>query len=89
MPSNKLDDIIPSAIACRSRATDYLGVQTILLRLIVQAIMTAIVTGLFTVTYDATAVTAANADDLNWIIQQLRQAGFTVTLSTTNVIISW
>lgn len=89
MPSNPLDDIIPSAVAVHSRATDYLGVQTVLLRLIVQAIMTAIVTGLFTVTYDATAVTTANSKDLQWIIERLREAGYTVVLDDTDVIISW
>lgn len=86
MPSNPLDDIIPSVVAVHNRATDYLGAQTVYLRLVVQAIMTAIVTGLFTVTV---ADGSATSKDIQWTIERLRQAGYTVTKSTSNTVISW
>lgn len=86
MPSNPLDDIIPSAVAVHSRAVDFLGTQTVYLRLVVQAIMTAIVTGLFTVTVADGAATSAN---IQWVIERLREAGYTVTKSTSNTVISW
>jgi hypothetical protein len=86
MPSNTIDDIIPSAIAVGSRATDFLGTQTIFLRAVVQAIMTAIVTGLRTVTVAVGATTSGN---IQWVIEQLRLAGYGVTISTTNLVITW
>ena len=86
MASNPLDDIIPSATAVHSRAVDYLGAQTIYLRLVVQAIMTAIVTGLFTATI---ADSTANTKDIQWTMERLREAGYTVTKSTSNVVVSW
>lgn len=86
MPSNPLDDIVPSATAAHSRAIDYLGTQTVFLRLVNQAILTALVTGLFTVTV---AEGAASSKDIQWVIELLRQNGYTVTTSTTNIVISW
>lgn len=86
MPSNPLDDIIPSAVAVRSRSLDFLGTQTVYLRLVVQAIMTAIVTGLFTVTV---ADGAAGSGDIQWTIERLREAGYLVTKSTSNTVITW
>lgn len=86
MASNPLDEIVPSATAARSRATDYLGTQTVFLRLVNQAILTAIVTGLFTVTV---AQGAATSQNIQWVIDLLRQNGYTVTLSTSNIVISW
>lgn len=86
MPSNPLDDLLFSAVAARSRAIDFLGTQTVFLRAVVQAILTAIVTGLFTVTV---AEGSTNSADIQWVIELLRQCGYTVTTSTTNVVITW
>lgn len=86
MSANPLDDILPSAVASRSRALDFLGTQTIFLRTVVQAIATAIVTGLFTVTV---AVGATASQDIQWVIELLRQCGYGVTISTTNLVITW
>lgn len=86
MPSNPLDDILPSAVAARSRATDFLGTQTIFLRTVNQAILTAIVTGLMTVTV---AEGATLSQDIQWVIELLRQNGYTVTQSVANIIITW
>ena len=86
MPSNTLDDILFNAVAARSRAVDYLGTQTIFLRSVVQAILTAISTGLFTVTitYDSAPV-----QDIIWVTEELRHDGYNVTASTTNLVVSW
>lgn len=86
MPSNPLDDIVPSATAAHSRAVDFLGSQTVFLRLVNQAILTAIVTGLFTVTV---AQGAATSQNIQWVMELLRQNGYTVSTSTTNLVISW
>lgn len=86
MASNPLDDLVPSATAAHSRATDYLGTQTVFLRLVNQAILTALVTGLFTV---IVAEGAASSKDIQWVIDLLRQNGYTVTTSTTNIVINW
>jgi len=86
MPSNTLDDLIPSAVAAHSRAVDFLGTQTVFVRTVTQAILTAITTGLFTVTVPMGATTS---QDIQWVVEELRHNGYTVTTSTTNVVISW
>lgn len=86
MASNTLDDLIPSATAAHSRAVDFLGTQTIFVRAVAQAIATAIVTGLFTVTV---AEGGTSSKDIQWVIDELRHNGYTVTTSTTNIVISW
>ena len=86
MPSNVLDDLIPSAVAAHSRAVDYLGIQTVFVRAVTQAILTAITTGLMTVTV---AEGATSSKDIQWVIEELRHNGYTVTTSTTNIVISW
>lgn len=86
MPANVIDDILPSVLASRSRSTDYLGTQTIFLRAVAAAIATARVTGLTTATV---ALGATPSQDIQWVVEQLRQAGYTVTFSTTNIVITW
>lgn len=86
MASNPLDDIIPSQVAVHSRAVDYLGAQTVYLRLVVQAIMTAIVTGLFTATI---ADASTSSKDIQWVMERLREAGYTCDKSTTNLVVNW
>jgi len=86
MPSNPIDEILPSAIASRSRALDYLGTQTILLRTVVQAIATARVTGLLTATVPEGATLSV---DIQWVIELLRQSGYTVTPTVANLVITW
>lgn len=86
MSSNPLDDILPSAEASHARATDYLGTQTIFLRAVVTGINTARVTGLFTATV---AVGATGSQDIQWVVELLRQCGYGVTFSTTNIVVTW
>ena len=86
MASNPLDDILPSATASRSRATDFLGTQTIFLRAVVTAINTARVTGLLTATI---ALGATTSGDIQWVVDLLRQCGYGVTFSTTNIVVTW
>ena len=86
MASNPLDDILPSAVASHSRSIDFLGTQTIFLRAVVTAINTARVTGLFTATI---AVGSTTSGDLQWVLELLRQCGYGVTFSTTNIVVTW
>jgi len=88
MASNKLDDLIVSSTAARSRATDAAGTQTILVDAVVAAIQTAITAGLFTATYNATG---KGSGDIQWVIEELRKAGYGVTLSGSNpnIVITW
>jgi hypothetical protein len=86
MSSGPIDDILPSAEASHARATDYLGTQTIFLRAVVTAINTARVTGLFTATI---AIGATGSKDLQWVIELLRQCGYGVSISTTNLVVTW
>jgi hypothetical protein len=86
MSANPLDDILPSAVASHSRSVDYLGTQTIFLRAVVTAIDTARVTGLFTATVTEGATTSGN---IQWVEELLRQCGYGVTHSTTNLVITW
>lgn len=86
MPSNKLDDLFASAIAAHSRAQDHAGTQTVLVDAVVAGIQTAVTAGNFTATVAEGGATSA---DIQWVIEQLRQAGYTVTTSTTNLVISW
>lgn len=88
MPSNTLDDLFVSAVAARSRATDVAGTQTILVDAVVAAIQTAITAGLFTATYNATG---KGSKDIQWVVEQLRNDGYTVVVSgaNPNIVISW
>jgi len=86
MPSNPIDEILPSAIASHNRSVDYLGTQTIFLRLVVTAINTARVTGLFTATI---ALGSTTSGDIQWVVDLLRQSGYGVTFSTTNIVVTW
>lgn len=86
MASNTIDDLFPSALATKARALDFAGTQTILVRVVLQAILTAIVTGLLTVTV---AMGASTSQDIQWVAEQLRANGFTVSFSTTNMVITW
>jgi hypothetical protein len=86
MSANTLDDILPSAVASHSRSVDYLGTQTIFLRAVVTAINTARVTGLFTATI---ALGSTASQDIQWVVDLLRQNGYGVTFSTTNIVVTW
>jgi hypothetical protein len=88
MASNKLDDLFASATAAHSRATDSAGSQTIMVDAVVANIQTAVTSGAFTSTYNATG---KNSTNIQWVVEQLRQAGYTVTLSGSNpnIVISW
>jgi len=86
MSSNVLDDLLPSAVAARSRAIDFAGTQTILMAEVTESIVEAADDGLFTVTV---AEGSAPSKDIQWVIEQLRQNGYGVTLSTTNLVITW
>ena len=88
MASNTLDDLFVTATAAHSRANDAAGTQTILVDAVVANIQTAITAGLFTSTYNATGKASQN---IQWVVEQLRNNGFTVSLSgaNPNIVISW
>jgi len=88
MASNPLDDLIVSATAAHSRANDHAGTQTILVDAIVANIQTAITAGNFTSTYNATG---KSSQDIQWVVEQLRNAGYGVTLSgaNPNIVVTW
>jgi hypothetical protein len=86
MPSLHIDDVIPTAIAAHSRAQDSASSQTVLVTEVAESIIEAADDGLFTVTV---AEGAATSGDIQWVLEVLRKGGYTVTLSTTNLVISW
>jgi hypothetical protein len=86
MASNVLDDLLFSVTAAHSRAINHLGSQTIFMVSVVQAILTAVLAGLFTVTVN---MDSAPVQDIIWVIEELRHDGYTVTLATDNIVISW
>jgi hypothetical protein len=88
MASNTLDDLIVSATAAHSRATDAAGTQTILVDAVVAAIQTAITAGLFTATYNATG---KSSQDIQWVVEQLRNSGYGVTVSGAHpdIVVTW
>jgi hypothetical protein len=86
MASNNLDDLLFSAVAAHSRATDFAGAQTIFYSEVVELILEAVDDGAFTVTI---AEGGASSQDIQWVIERLRQNGFTVSTSTTNIVVSW
>lgn len=86
MPSNVLDDVLFSAVAAHSRATDFAGTQTIFFTEVVELILEAVDDGLFTVTISDVGQTSQN---IQWVIEQLRQSGYGVTTSTTNIVVTW
>lgn len=86
MASNTLDDLFVSAIAARLRATDHAGTQTTLVDAVVAGIQTAVTSGLFTATVAEGSATSA---DIQWVVEQLITAGYGVTLSSTNLVITW
>lgn len=86
MASNTLDDLLFNVTAAHSRATDHAGTQTIFLRSVVQAILTAIATGLYTVTV---TMDSAPVKDIMWVLDELHLNGYIATTSTDNIVISW
>jgi hypothetical protein len=86
MASNKLDDLFFSQTAAHSRAFNSAGTQTLLVDAVVAAILTAVTSGLFTCTYSASGKAS---QDVQWVLEQLRQAGYTVTVSGSTWTINW
>lgn len=86
MASNVLDDLLFSVTAAHSRANNHLGTQTIFMGAVTQAVLTAVLAGNFTVTVN---MDSAPLQDITWVIEELRHDGYTVTLSTDNIVISW
>lgn len=86
MPSNTFDDIIPNAVGCHSRAQDHAGTQTVFVDAVVAGIHTAVTAGAFTATV---AIGATTSDNLQWVMEELRKSGFGVSISTTNLVITW
>jgi hypothetical protein len=86
MASNTLDDLLFSATAAHSRATDNAGTQTIYYTEVVESILEAVDDGLFTVTV---TMDSAPVSDIMWVLHELHLNGYTATTSTTNLVISW
>lgn len=86
MPSNTLDDLIPSAVAAHSRATDAAGTQTIFVAETTELIVEAVDDGLFTVNVPIGSTTSK---DLQWTMEQLRLNGYTVSIVSTNLVVAW
>jgi hypothetical protein len=86
MASNTLDDLIFSATAAHSRTNDHAGTQTVFVDLVVAAILVAVTAGTFTATV---AEGSTSSQDIQWVIEELRHNGYTVTTSTSNIVISW
>jgi len=86
MASNTLDDLLFSATAAHSRTTDHAGTQTVFVDAVVDAILTAVTAGTFTATI---AEGSTSSQDIQWVMEELRHNGYTVTTSTTNLVVSW
>jgi len=86
MPSNTLDDLFVSVVAAHSRTLDHAGAQTIFVNAVVAAIETAITAGTYTATI---ALGSTTSDIIQWVVEQLRKSGYTVSFSTTNIVVSW
>ena len=86
MPSLHTDDLIPTAVAARQRALDASSNQTVFVAEVAESIIEAVDDGLFTVTV---AEGSATSDVIQWVMEALRKGGYTVTTSTTNLVISW
>jgi hypothetical protein len=86
MSSLPTEDIIPSALAAKNRTFDHAGTQTVLVDAVVAGIHTAVTAGSYTATVAEGSATSA---DIQWVIEALRQGGYTVTTSTTNLVITW
>ena len=86
MASNTLDDIIWPALASKVRTFDHASTQTTLVDAVMAGILTAVTAGNYTCTVAEGGATSA---DIQWMIEALRQGGYTVTTSTTNLVITW
>jgi hypothetical protein len=86
MANNTLDDLFFSAQGAHERAYNSAGTQTILVDAVVAAILTAVTSGLFTCTYNASGKAS---QDVQWVLEQLRLDGYTVTVSGSTWTISW
>jgi ketopantoate hydroxymethyltransferase len=86
MPSNVLDDLFVSRVAAHSRTLDHAGAQTVFVNVVVAAIETAITAGTYTATI---ALGSTTSDIIQWVVEQLRQDGYDVTFSTTNIVVDW
>lgn len=86
MPSNTFDDVIFNAVGARSRAQDHAGTQTVFVDAVTAGILTAVTAGLFTATV---AIGSTPSNDLQWVMEELRKSGYGVSISTTNLVITW
>ena len=86
MASNTLDDLIFSSTAARNRATDHAGTQTVFVDAVVAAILTAVTSGAFTATI---AISTTSSKDLQWVMEELRHDGYSVVISSTNLVVTW
>lgn len=86
MPSNNLDDVIVSVVAAHSRTVDFAGTQTILLVNILQQMLVIFLAGLFSTVFDTTG---RSSKDIQWVIEQLKAAGYTTSYTGTSLTISW
>ena len=86
MASNTLDDLIPRATAAHSRALDHAGTQTVFVDAVAAAIITAVTSGLYTATIAEGSTTST---DIQWVMEELRHNGYTVSTSTTNLVVTW
>lgn len=80
------DDVLFSAIAAHGRATDHSGTQTTRMMAVVGAIRTAVASGAFTASYDASG---AGSMDLQFLVHALVLAGYTVSNSAGTLTITW
>jgi hypothetical protein len=80
------DGLIPTAIASHQASLDHAGTQTALIALAAAAIATASSAGNYSCTVSMSGQTS---DNVQYLLELLRNEGYTATLSGTTLTISW
>jgi hypothetical protein len=80
------DGLVPTAIAAHQASVDHAGTQTTLIALVAADIAVATSAGNFSCTV---SVSGQASNDVQYVIELLRNEGYTATLSGTTLTISW
>lgn len=80
------DGLVPTAICSHQASVDHAGTQTTLIALAAAAIATACSAGNFTCTV---SMSGQASNDVQYLLELLRNEGYTATLSGTTLTVSW
>jgi hypothetical protein len=80
------DEIFMDALAAHKAAQTSTATQTVFKNAVLAAIVTAFTAGLYTATV---AVGSTPSQDVQYVLQQLNNSGYTASVTGTNLVANW